>query len=555
MTGMFRLLSACLALAFATLGAAPGGSLVLALEHHRQIGVLLFHQVSDSPIESLAGVDHVQKPWTTPAAFDALLGDLAREGYHVIPLAEALAYLDGSRAADTLPTKPLLLTFDDGYRSALTVATPILRAHHDVATMFFEGHATDNPAMPGRLDRNDLLAMQRSRIWTLESHGWAGHSDLTIDARGTTSPYWYANLAWLPSESRLETPAEFETRVEGDLHRMRTTFEPLLRTTIDVFAYPSGEYGQNPPLPPGADPSTSIEAGHSNASGLTPLLQRALHDAGYVAAFAVSLPDEDHLASRGDSRWELPRIGVGAAFRESFLENLSAQHGVEYPEVADGRIADPGPICAADGTLYVAATNRPTIFRLDAHGSELGASTFGALASDRPSGSAAIAALDCDAHHLVAVQQAGFDPAPQPYLDRFRRAADGTLALVSHEPLTHAMNWLVGIAQLGPTLYGIDDSGTIFDVLTGRSLAVLDAAHQRSDRFAGLAAHDGLLYTLDRAEHRLIAFTPDGAIVARAAMDPDARDLAFDGSRLLVSSWTNNRRSLRIYTVVEAPHA
>lgn len=531
---------------------------VIRLHRHHSIGVLLFHQVSDDPIMSAHGVDRVQEPWTSPSAFDAFLDTLQRQGYHVIPMRTALAYFEGARSGASLPSKPVILTFDDGYRSAWTVATPILEKHHATATMFFEGHATDNPAIPGRLNESDLRAMAASGVWTLESHGWAGHSNVQLDARGTLSPYWYANLAWLPSKRRLETRAEFEERVEADLRRMRTVFAPVTGAPITVFAYPSGEYGQNAPLSPGADPRTLIEAGHSNASGLTPYLLTALRNAGYRAAFAVSLPDAAHFASRADNVYELPRLGIGARFDPHLLAAVAGERGIEYPEAADGQIADPGPICAHRRALYVAATNRPALFRLDDRGRFRSVSIFDALRSGRASGRAEISGLACYGNELVAVQQAGFDANPRPYLDRFSIGPDGVLSLRSRDALPPPMNWLVGIARVGPALFALDDRGALFDVGTERQVALVDPAvpaNTRHTRFTGLAARAGLLYTIDTAENQVIAFTTDGTVVARAPIDSGSRDLAFDRNRLLVSYWTNDVRSMREYDLVAVPHA
>ncbi len=550
-----RPLWAILALLFSSLSATaePAGKIVIVPHVQKSVAVLLFHQIDDHPIESAHGVDHIQKPWTTPAAFDALLTELQRKGFTVIRLRTALDYFEGKISAKSLPTKPVLLTFDDGYLSAWTHGTPILMKHHATATMFFEGHATNNPAIPGRLDSAQLRAMASSGVWTLESHGWAGHSDLQISASGTLSPYWYANLAWLPDKHRFETPLEFEARLQSDLSRMRSAFEADTGHPLTIFAYPSGEFGQNPPLAPGVDPMTSIEAGHSNAAGLTPYVLHALRASGYEAAFAVSLPESAHLASPSDNIYELPRIGVGATFQLSFLEGLAAHTGLEFPEIADGRVADAGPLCVSQGFRFVAATNRPVIFRLDRAGHRLNATNVPQLTAGRPSGSANISGLSCNATTLWAVQQAGFDPNPQPWLDRFSIGADGTLDLRERTALPPVLNWLVGIALDDGMLYGITDRGRLYDLQTFRSLGDVDGAARTNDAFAGLASRDGLLYSLHRAEHQLVAFTPSGSVVARAPVDPQMRDLAFDENHLLLSHWTRNRRSMQTYDIVELP--
>lgn len=529
---------------------ARAATLTFTLQNQPEILVLLFHQVSDHPIESASGSEGIARPWVTPAQFARILADLQHDGYHAITLRQALSYLEGFTPASTLPPKPLLITFDDGYASAWTEATQILQRVGATATMFFEGHAVDNPAMPGRLSSQDLRAMAHSPAWTLESHGFAGHSNLTISATGSQTPYWYANLAWLPAQQRLETPAQFEARVEGDLRAMRTQFEPLLGTKMTVFAYPSGEFGQNASLPAGADPRTRIEAGHSNADGLTPLLATALQHAGYEAAFAVSLPASAHLTRRHDSIWTLPRIGVGEGFDETTLRSLPSL-GDEYPETAEGHFADVGPICVGGKRLYAASTNRPVIFALDTLARLRARYDFDALVSDRPDRVASISALSCSATDLFAVQQAGFDPHPQAYLDRFR-LVDGVPTLQEHTRLPTNMNWLVGIAPLEGSLYGIDDRGAIFDLNRLIRVGAIAGPAQQNE-FAGLTSDARGLYTFDRLHHEVVSVTPSGAVLARGAIDADIHDLAFDGSRAFVSVWSSNRHVLRIYLMEEGP--
>ena len=65
-------------------------------------------------------------------AFDAQLSYLARN-YDPISLAELV---DGLRGRRPLPPRPVVLTFDDGYRNNLLLAAPLLAKHHVPATLF-----------------------------------------------------------------------------------------------------------------------------------------------------------------------------------------------------------------------------------------------------------------------------------------------------------------------------------------------------------------------------------------------------------------------------------
>ena len=62
----------------------------------------------------------------TPAAFAAEMDWLVGNGYHAITTEDLYAYLTGARG---LPSRPVILTFDDGYADFYTTALPVLRNH------------------------------------------------------------------------------------------------------------------------------------------------------------------------------------------------------------------------------------------------------------------------------------------------------------------------------------------------------------------------------------------------------------------------------------------
>lgn len=62
----------------------------------------------------------------TPSDFAAQMDWLARNGYHPITTEDLYAYLSGARG---LPSRPVILSFDDGYADFYTAALPTLRTH------------------------------------------------------------------------------------------------------------------------------------------------------------------------------------------------------------------------------------------------------------------------------------------------------------------------------------------------------------------------------------------------------------------------------------------
>jgi len=537
--GLFALFSAGVVAAVPTIVPVPDVA----------IATLLFHQISSDPIVSTnGGEDQVKKPWISPAEFDVVLTDAEARGYHIISLETALAYLSHRSSAASLPSKPLLLTFDDGYTSAYTDGTPILKKHHATATMFFEGILTDTK--PGRLTTAQLQEMQTGGVWRLQSHGWMGHSNIIIDASGTTSPFWYANKMWLAKAQRLETGDEFELRIRADLRRFRRTFEPKLKTSISFFAYPSGEFGQNSALVAGGDPLTKLEAGHSNAADLKGRLFDALRKEGYTAAFAVSIPGDTAPAERANDLLAIPRVGVGENFRFVSLDALQTT-GTILPEIVGDRFSDPGPIAISGETMYLASSVQPELYHLDADGRVLGSWRIDELMADRRGHPALISAISARDEDVTIVQQAGWWPHATPYITHVHLTA-ATATVVSRRALPPVLNWLVGTASyLGKTI-GMTDDGTFFDVEGGKALgqiALTEPNAVRQNRFAGPVVIDGTLYAFDRIAHVLIATSQTGVTGTTLPLAGNLRALAASGDRLVAVDYQQTRHMLQRFRV------
>jgi peptidoglycan/xylan/chitin deacetylase (PgdA/CDA1 family) len=69
----------------------------------------------------------------TPKNFSKQMKYLYDHGYHPITLGDWLDYCDHVRI---LPPKPVIITFDDGYKDNYTYAYPILREYQFTATIF-----------------------------------------------------------------------------------------------------------------------------------------------------------------------------------------------------------------------------------------------------------------------------------------------------------------------------------------------------------------------------------------------------------------------------------
>lgn len=513
------------------------------------ITTLLLHQISSTPLLGASGgEDQVKKPWISATEFDAVLTDAENHGYHVISLGMALDFFARRIDASALPQKPLLLTFDDGYASAFTEGTPVLEKHHASATMFFEGILTDSK--PGRLTTVQLEEMQSSGVWTLQSHGWMGHSNITLDAHGTKNPYWYANEMWLADKHRLETADEFEARIRADLHHFRDAFERKLRTKITLFAYPSGEFGQNSALLVGGDPSTRVEAGHSNAPGLTARLFSALRKEGFEAAFAVSIPGDAAPAERANDLLAIPRVGVGENFAFSTIDALQTS-GTILPEIANDNYADPGPISIAGDVLYLASSVQPQIYRLNPDGRVLGSWRIDALMDDRRGRPSLISSIGATGDDLTIVQQAGWWANARPRVTRVHLSGS-TATVITRRALSDVLNWLVGTTPYHGKTIGMTDDGTLIDVERGEPLGQIKLVARnavRQNRFAGPVVIGGKLYAFDRIARALVATSETGVTGDTLPLAGDFRALAASGNQLIAVDYQKTRHLLQRFRV------
>ena len=121
---------------------------------------------------------------TSADRFRAHLTTLRDAGYTAVTFADLLAYADGK---GELPEKPVLLTADDGYRSVLEVALPILREFGMTMSVAVVGN------LMGEEDGIPHFSMEEAAGSGLElvSHTWDLHGpdgNGVLTETGTLSP-------------------------------------------------------------------------------------------------------------------------------------------------------------------------------------------------------------------------------------------------------------------------------------------------------------------------------------------------------------------------------
>ena len=201
----------------------------------------------------------------TPGDFTAQMDWLQANGYHPIDFDDLRGYLLGH---GTLPDRPIVLTFDDGYRDMYTTAFPILRAHHFKGVAYIVSGFLN---APNNVTAQQVVEMEGNGI-QIGSHT-VSHIDLTRASA-------------------------------GELHRQltdsRAALEALLGRPVVDFCYPSGRLDDG--------------------------VARAVEEAGYQTATTT---DAGTLHAAGDRfRWTRVRISGGEGLSQ-FVADLGPSEPTE----------------------------------------------------------------------------------------------------------------------------------------------------------------------------------------------------------------------------------
>lgn len=204
--------------------------------------VLAFHEIAET--SRAVSPDYA----VTPANFEAQLNWLVSHGYHFVSVDQLLAARSGQ---GRLPLRPVLLSFDDGYRSTYTNAFPILKRFHAPALLALVGRWLEPagglvPFGDGRLARDRLLswaeirAMQDSGLVEIANHshdlhrGIPGNPQLNSMPAATTRRY-------VPGRG-YEDETAYRARLRADLAANNALLQQRLGRRPRVMVWPYGRY-------------------------------------------------------------------------------------------------------------------------------------------------------------------------------------------------------------------------------------------------------------------------------------------------------------------------
>ena len=209
----------------------------------RNIPILMYHHIGD------------KQNWlyVRPEIFRQQMDYLLGKGYTTVTLPQIVAALNSGAS---LPAKPVVLTFDDGYRDFFTSAFPILRERNLKATVFVITQLVDGEDY---LTWEQLREIKESGLITIGDHTLS-HKDLAVLA---------------------------EEEIRSQILDAKNILEANLGGKVEVFAYPYGDSNNK--------------------------VTKVLQEGGFLAAVRVSRG-----LACAKLPFSLPRIRIGNASLSSY---------------------------------------------------------------------------------------------------------------------------------------------------------------------------------------------------------------------------------------------
>jgi peptidoglycan/xylan/chitin deacetylase (PgdA/CDA1 family) len=212
-----------------------------AQQTDRIVNVLCYHRFEKMKANK-AGKKKGDIYYIDNAGFERHMKFLKDNGYNVISMSAYVKYLDG---LGDIPENPVVITIDDGYASAYTVAFPILKKYSFPATLYLYTNFFSNGRLA--LTADQVKEMCASGI-EIGCHS-RSHPVLTLKTRKSGKVRIAMN------------EIQYVNFLKDEIVKSRKTLQDMLGLQIDTFAYPYGVYSN--------------------------VVEQVVREAGYKAAFSV----------------------------------------------------------------------------------------------------------------------------------------------------------------------------------------------------------------------------------------------------------------------------
>ncbi|MEG1523797.1 MAG: polysaccharide deacetylase family protein [Clostridia bacterium] len=186
------------------------------------VPILMYHSVLKDPARTCKFI-------VTPDRLRQDIAYLLDNGYETVVMQDLTDYVEG---IGTLPDKPVVLTFDDGYLNNLTYVLPILEEYDCRAVLSVVGAYTQrfsetpdpNPSY-AHVTWLDIRALMLNERFEIQNHSWDMHGQ-----KGRMGS----------ARKKGESDAEYTKVFTADVQRLQTELTNRCGITPKFFTYPFG---------------------------------------------------------------------------------------------------------------------------------------------------------------------------------------------------------------------------------------------------------------------------------------------------------------------------
>lgn len=179
----------------------------LAVDGYQAVPILSYHHFAENCESNLC---------ISASVFDQQMSYLKNNGYRVITMRELLGFMQYRHA---IPKRSILITIDDGYRSAYDIAYPVLKKYGFTATLFIY---TDYVGVSRSAITWDQLREMKADGFGIGSHT-ISHCDLTKKRTG-------------------ENYQDYLARIKREIFGSKQIIDKELGQDTFCFAYPYSRY-------------------------------------------------------------------------------------------------------------------------------------------------------------------------------------------------------------------------------------------------------------------------------------------------------------------------
>ncbi len=190
-----------------------------------KVPIIMYHQITKKPSKT-------GKYTVLYSQFKEDMEYIKSKGYETINITDLINYVNGKKS---LPKKPIIITFDDGFESIYVYAYPLLDAMNmcGVASIVgeFTTFFTENPdhnVAYSYMDWHQIKNLVNSDVIEIQNHSYDMHKNHT-ERHGI-------------SKMNKEDVATYNTEVGSDIEKMQNMMEQKTGYKPNTLTFPFGAY-------------------------------------------------------------------------------------------------------------------------------------------------------------------------------------------------------------------------------------------------------------------------------------------------------------------------